>query len=570
MEHNKTMHYNKVFNRSLLIGIFLMTASQVFSQTVGNNKVIITRGFTPTINDATKIIRNPTISDTVYQSPKFQYQIHDAVIETPFKVKNINAAKMRGEPLNKLYNDYVAVGFGNYTTPFFEFYHSNLRSRDTKYGIHARHLSSQGNITDYAYPGFSNNLLEAYYTKIMKESLFNVDAKYQRDVVHFYGFEPALIPDSIGVPSDDDIKQIYNLGEVKMQWKRYRKRPKEMDYDLKLNYHYLQDNFKTAENQVDLNTRFDWRVNLINALTEQRLGSHLNYSFYNNTWDSIATRNSSLLSIKPFYTFRYRTLMVKAAISADVSIDSVTKVNFFPHVDLKLEAIKKILYFNFSIAGGIKKNTLKNYSDENPFISNNINMDFTNYKYLVNFGLGSTISRELDFNIQLHYNRLEHAPLYVTDYSTTYNNTFNVVYDDYDEVRLHAGFAWQKQEKLRFMLTGDYFIYNMTDQLYAWHKPNYKITLTGNYNIGDKILLKAEIFANGSSKALVETNNNGITLGPQTIKGFVDANLGIEYRYRKRLGIFLNINNIAASQYYQFYNYPSYRFNALLGISYIF
>jgi len=566
MKNIKTMQNTGLFRFGLLFG-FLFVLSNIFAQSVGNNKVIITRGFTPTLNDANKIKKNPSIPDTVYQNPKFKYQIHDVIIDAPFKVSTINPAKMKGEPLNKLYHDYIAIGFGNYTTPFFEFYHSNLRSRDTKFGIHARHLSSAGSITDYAYPGFSNNLLETYYTKIMKKSKFKVDAKYQRDVVHFYGFEPSLIPDSVGIPTDNDIKQMYNLGELKMRWNRYRKRAKDMDYNLSLNYHYLQDAFKTTENEVDFASRYDWRLNMINILTEQRLGTELNYSFYNNSWDSLATRNSSLLRVKPFYKFRYRTLLVKLGVAADVSIDSITQVNFYPMLNMKLEAIKKILYFNFSIAGGMQKNTLKQYSDDNPFISNNIPMDFTNNKYMVNFGLGSTISRELDFNLQLHYNRLEHAPLYVTDYTTKYDNSFSVVYDDYDEVRLHAGFAWQKQEKLRFMLTADYFVYNMTNQLYAWHKPDYIITLTGNYNIGDKILFKAEIFANGSSKALVETNG---VLGPQTIKSFVDANLGIEYRYRKRLGLFLKLNNIAASQYYRYYNYPSYRFNAMLGISYIF
>jgi len=107
----------------------------------------------------------------------------------------------------------------------------------------------------------------------------------------------------------------------------------------------------------------------------------------------------------------------------------------------------------------------------------------------------------------------------------------------------------------------------MSNELYAWHKPNYKVTFSGNYNIGNKIILKMELFGNGPSKALVQTNAISTA---QTIKGYFDANLGLEYRYRKRMGIFLNLNNISASRYYRFYNYPSYRFNAMLGLSYIF
>ena len=568
---NYTNMQNSILRKSLITLALIFSVSTLFAQSVGTSKVIVTRGFSPTLNDATKIKRNPTAPDTVYQNPKFNYQIHSKVVKSTFKVNTIRAAKMQGEPLTKLYKNYIAGGFGNYTTPFFEFYHSNTRSRDTKFGIHARHLSSAGSITDYAYPGFSNNLLEAYHTKIFKKSMLTTNMKFKRDVVHLYGFNPSKLDSGISVPVDNDIKQIYTYGDLNMNWKRYRKRPKDMDYNVDLDYHYLQDNYSTSENIVEVKSDLDWNVNFINALTEQRFGGSVKYGFYNNNWDSLATRNSSLLRLEPYYSFRYRTLFVKLAIAGDVSIDSVTTINIYPQLDMKLEAIQKILYFNFSISGGMKKNTLKEYSDDNPFISNTLPMDFTNHRYRVNFGLGSTISRELDFNLQLHYNSMEHAPLYVSDYSTLYNNSFKVVYDDYDEVRFRAGFAWQKQEHLRFMLMADYFIYNMTDQLYAWHKPNYIVTFSGNYNIGNKILLKAELFANGPSKALVETNGvAGPQIGPQTIKAYFDANIGVEYRYRKKLGIFLNLNNITASKYYQYYNYPSYRFNAMLGLSYIF
>jgi hypothetical protein len=558
---------NRAFRRSIFSMLLLLSFSSLLAQTVGTSKVIVSRGFSPTLNDASKIKRNPIIPDTIYKNPKFNYEIHSVIVESPFKVSTIKAAKMHGEPLAKLYKNYVAGGFGNYTTPFFEFYHSNLRSRDVKYGVHLRHLSSAGSITDYAYPGYSNNLAEAYYTKIYKKTILRIDGKYKRDMVHLYGFKPSELDSNIAVPNDNDTRQIYNLGELKVKWAKYRKRPKDMDYNVEMKYYNLGDSYKTTENNVQVNASADWRVNFVNMLTDQRFGARLNYGFYNNSWDSMPTRNSSLLRIEPYYQFRYRTLFVKASLASDVSIDSVTLVNFYPQLDLKLEAIKKILYFNLTISGGMHKNTLKEYSDDNPFISQTIPMDFSNHKYKINFGLGSTISRELDFNLQLHYNSLEHAPLYVTDYSTVYNNSFKVVYDDYDEVRFRAGFAWQKQDHIRVMLMADYYVYNMTNELYAWHKPSYKLTLSGNYNIGDKILLKAQIFANGASNALVQENNKMVAM---EIKGFVDANLGVEYRYRKKLGVFLNLNNIAASKYSRFYNYPAYRFNAMLGLSYIF
>ena len=54
------------------------------------------------------------------------------------------------------------------------------------------------------------------------------------------------------------------------------------------------------------------------------------------------------------------------------------------------------------------------------------------------------------------------------------------------------------------------------------------------------------------------------------IKGTVDINLNATYAFRERFDIFLDINNIAGIQYERYYNYPSYGFNLLGGISFSF
>jgi outer membrane receptor protein involved in Fe transport len=58
--------------------------------------------------------------------------------------------------------------------------------------------------------------------------------------------------------------------------------------------------------------------------------------------------------------------------------------------------------------------------------------------------------------------------------------------------------------------------------------------------------------------------------GEKKLKGFVDANLGIDYRYSKIFSLFLNFNNIGAVRYYYWDNYPSQRFNLLGGLTYSF
>ena len=54
------------------------------------------------------------------------------------------------------------------------------------------------------------------------------------------------------------------------------------------------------------------------------------------------------------------------------------------------------------------------------------------------------------------------------------------------------------------------------------------------------------------------------------LDGFLDLYLGIEYRYNKRLSLFLDISNLSASKYERWYRHPVQRSLLLGGATYAF
>jgi len=385
-------------------------------------------------------------------------------------------------------------------------------------------------------------------------------------VNHFYGFMPANYPDSL-LPKDVDIAQRYNTVNTDIHWYRYRLRKSEMNYDIKANYTFINDFYRNSEHQASVNSFFDWGTAFSSKLKKERLGFELNEKFYDNIWDTLPSQISNLLEVKPYYKFEFGQLSAFVGVNMQVMTDSSSSISLYPDIRLNLAAIPDVLYFNFNLVGGQHRNSLKSFSDENPFIISQIPLGFTNQKYQINFGLGSSISKSLNFAVQFYYSKYEHAPLFVTDTNSLYNNKFTVVYDDYDELKLQAGITYKMHDKLRFLLNGNYYVYNMSTELFPWHKPSYDVSLAGNYNIQDKIILKAAFISYGSSNAPIWVNGVQSTT---TIKAWVDVNFGVEYRYRKKLGLFLNFNNVTASRYYRWYNYPSYKFNIMGGLSYVF
>ena len=99
------------------------------------------------------------------------------------------------------------------------------------------------------------------------------------------------------------------------------------------------------------------------------------------------------------------------------------------------------------------------------------------------------------------------------------------------------------------------------------YTPSFRIGLHGRYAIADKIYMRSELYFNDGVYAL-----NYAPARPEYMKldSYIDINLGVEYRYSKILSAFVQLNNLGMQKYFKWYNYPSYRLNAIAGITYSF
>ena len=64
---------------------------------------------------------------------------------------------------------------------------------------------------------------------------------------------------------------------------------------------------------------------------------------------------------------------------------------------------------------------------------------------------------------------------------------------------------------------------------------------------------------------LEENDQYYVTLG-----SIVDFNLGVSYRYNKRVTAFLELNNLASQRYNNWYNYPVQPIQVMGGVSFRF
>lgn len=195
----------------------------------------------------------------------------------------------------------------------------------------------------------------------------------------------------------------------------------------------------------------------------------------------------------------------------------------------------------------------------NPEIQN------TNNKFDVGGGINAKLDHDVKAIVSASFQRKLNEPFYENTDNASAPVSYQVVYYDANVLNIHGEVVYDNNNKLNLGLKADYQKYNNAGDDIFWYKPAIKITFNGGYNIGNKILVKTDWFYNSSVYAKSKDEK-----GYKTLKGWLDLNIGGEYIYNKNISIFLKVNNIASVRYYQWYNYPSYRFNLMGGLTYTF
>ncbi|MCX6197531.1 MAG: hypothetical protein NTY55_12940, partial [Flavobacteriia bacterium] len=256
-------------------------------------------------------------------------------------------------------------------------------------------------------------------------------------------------------------------------------------------------------------------------------------------------------------------------LALSVDIQKKTKVYIYPQVEIKYSLFNDIFIPYVGIRGGLKQNSLRTFSSENPYLLSNLTIQNEHNPHEIYAGFKGTLSSKLSFNVNGSSARILNKALYVSD-SLAFNK-FNVIYDTLTLTKLEASGSYQQSEKFKIDLIGQFFSYQTKNEAFAWNLPQFHFVLRGSYNLYDKFLVnlsakietgrKAKVYGPGES--IVEENGQYA----KPLGAIVDINFGLEYRYNTRVSAFLQINNLASQQYYRWYNYPVQPIQVMAGVT---
>ncbi|TXI87467.1 MAG: hypothetical protein E6Q37_01895 [Crocinitomicaceae bacterium] len=571
-------------SKYLLLLSFISSGIFVFGQQKPGDEETIMLTAIRKIPTATRIPTAPSIIDTVIPQSEVQYPLLSLKYNTLIRLDTIAPATVKLiDKLPQLYSTYVKVGIGSTFMPLGEVYYNNMRSRKYMYGASLKHLSSFGNINGYAPAQFDRTALNLNGGLNEKKYTLRGEFVLNNRGLHWYGF-PNENADR------DSIQNRFNEVGTRLSFASHQKDSAHLNYKVGIEYF----NFHSKKSKIDSLATWRGRENYL-AVTSSfwyQLGKevfaadfNIRYNGYKygekdagiTSLDTGIVSNNTVVNLKPTITTFAFDNKLKAQVGLDITIDAAAKTKFYlyPIAEVKYAMFDDILIPYAGIKGSLKQNTFRSMSFDNEFILSNQQLQNESNAINAFVGIKGTLTKRIAFNASASFSNHKGKMLFVTD--TVYakgRNQFRAIYDTMNITTLEGSISYQLAEKLKIDGIGRFFSYNTRNESYAWNLPQLQILVRGTYNLYDKFLVRLEMNYEGGRRGLVfEQEENTVFENGQYAKkmGFIaDVNLGVEYRYNKRISAFLEFNNLAAQRYQRWYHYPVQGFQVMGGVTFRF
>lgn len=536
------------------------------------------------VEPATRITSNPKLIDTIITHKAIEYPLLTMKHETSIKLEPIVPANVKvsmDNKLPKLYHGYVKAGISSPLMPLAELYYNNTRSRKYVYGVNMKHVSSFGEIKKYAPATFDKTSLNAFGG--IKELTYSImgNVHYDNYGVNRYG---VLNPNA----NRDSTNQRFKELGGSVTFMSTRMDSLRLNYSMQVKGYQLSDalpmdgkfnSFHGNEsNFASLNNFWYRKNNNLFAADITIISNHFTYGKKGEKMNAIDTAldvSNTIISLKPSITTYAKANRLKVLVGMDVSasLSTANKVYIFPNVDVKYSLFENVLIPYIGIKGSVKQNNFKALTSMNPFMQSNPTLN-NESNYTGFLGIKGILTKRMEFNVNVNYAQVANKALFVSDSNAIHRqrNQFNVIYDTMQIFTAEASLSYQLNEKLKIDGIGRFFNYQANNNPYAWNLPMYQFIVRGNYVLNNRFNFHLDVHGEGGRKAQVfdSTLANDIKEDGKFVKDLgliIDGNIGAEYTYTDRISAFLQVNNVAAQQYFRWYNYPVQAIQIMGGVT---
>ncbi|HIP49260.1 MAG TPA: TonB-dependent receptor [Lutibacter sp.] len=575
-------------NKVIILFFISLTSLNIWAQqpkdTLNTEEINVVKPYQPKISDAFKIKANPSISNESVEKQGVDYTIKSMPVASTFTPSKGKAKSVKRAKKERLYDNYISAGFGNYTTPLVEAYMRTFPNRDSEFGALIKHHSSQGGIKDVKLDdSFYKTSVAVYYKNSTRDKDWNISMGADHSLFHWYGLPETTTFAETLLDTINSKQAYFNFkldGEVLLYNSSFK--------GLKASVNRLSDAYESTEIRARIQPQFelpisselftiDLDLDLLNGNFEKNYlnNTSLNYSYIN-------------LGVNPsFEVLRdYFSMTLGAKLYYTVTNENIGKTfNAYPNIDVSYQIVDEVFTVFGGVTGGMNFNTYNDKTAKNPYLSPNFYSKPTDEKYRAYAGFKGKLASNMSYLLKASYADQRDKAFYLLNNIQTLGtlpvlqpyllgNSFSVVYDDTKTLAFHGELGIDFSKEFTFGGSVDYATYRTETILEAWNLPNLKATVFGDYHTG-KWTGNAKLFFIGERndlelpsyilRILVVEKDHIVSA-----KAYADLNLGVSYSFSDRLSAFAKANNLLGSNYDSYYNYPTQGIQVLAGITFKF
>ncbi len=483
--------------------------------------------------------------------PPITYDFQSFNFQAPQINPMVKPLKLKSENKPNVYGGFVRAGFGNYVSPLLEAYLNSTRDKNKLIGAHVYLTGSDRGPVDGKNSGSGSSGISLYGKSFSDLIALSGNVGFTNRSTHFYGYVPGTDVDA------KSIKQAYNLFKLSAALENTKN--SDFKYQVGAGFSYLADKFDARESEVDFGFKSSYDLK-----NETQINIKADYSIISRKDALVEAKPRNLFTVTPNYAFTIlEDLKLSVGFVAAYENDTIDSKSLHLYPDAKASyPINPSLDVVASLTGGIEKVSLQTLSNENLWLNSNIPIYHTNKVFDFNVGLKARVGNKVSAYTGLSFANLKNWYYYQN--SDVDQAKFDINYNKKSIMRsnFYAALSYAQSEVAKFMVRGDYYGYSSASLL---HRPTYKLTANGSYNLYQKFIFSADLIAQGGMKALDPVTDQSVKL-----KGAFDLNFKTEYLFSQSFSAFIQLNNITGNKYPVFLNYPVRGFQVLAGITWSF
>lgn len=516
-----------------------------------SEEIVVTTAYKPILAEAVKIRRNPDLEDKEPFKAPLNYLALDKMLQQNTSIRELPAMNMPKEQDADLKNNYIKAGFGNLKTSYGELYINNGRDEALQIGGYLKHLAQNGDNKQNS----SKEEAGVFGKSIGEVSTISGRVNYNYRSNYFYGFEGFgnFNPPVLLSVDKQHFSTLSGEGEIA---KNYKDEDNQFIYALKLGGYAFNNAFRAKENNVAVSGYINETVGQFYA----GLSGTIDFSTVSDSSYSI---NNNIIRANPYLKFQGDNYKIDAGVNIVSEFGNSTRFFIFPAAKLEFQIIPKYVRLFAEARGDVNKSSIRDFSETNPFIGQNITIKNSIDQLDISIGLKGMLAPGLGFKATIFRNSVKDMPLFVSafDFTKGYNR-FNVIYDN-GRSRVN-GFNgeldYKASDDLNIFGRVEFKDYQLASEAQAWNLPNFRLTAGTTIHINKQININGSLVFRGTTQ-----DKTGVTLS-----SFADISGGIEYKATNQIFIFGQVNNLLDNNYQTWLYYPNYGFNIFGGVGYKF